>query len=241
MRFRPEGLLPSSVGPARAARGGERRACGRRRVLVPVGRARGRIEPDTSKRTDRPRSQRWHFSRRSAQRSDSADLSPSTASTSPWSRGPSSASSGPTAQARRPSSTASPASTASTRARSPSTGSRSITCRPDKIAHLGISRTYQNIRLFANMTTMENVLVGLHHQLHASWIARGPRTRAASMREERTADEEARRLLRYVGLQGKGDLIGEQARIRRSTPPGGGARTGQQAAPAPARRADCRA
>src|SRR4051812_13534444 len=43
--------------------------------------------------------------------------------------------------------------------------------RPDKIAHLGISRTYQNIRLFADMTAMENVLVGLHHQLNSSWMA----------------------------------------------------------------------
>ena len=89
---------------------------------------------------------------------------------------------------------------------------------PDKIAHLGISRTYQNIRLFANMTTMENVLVGLHHHLNASWIAgvlRTPRT----VREERGADEEARRLLRFVGLRGKGDFqagklaYGDQRRL----------------------------
>jgi branched-chain amino acid transport system ATP-binding protein len=89
---------------------------------------------------------------------------------------------------------------------------------PDKIAHLGISRTYQNIRLFANMTTMENVLVGLHHHMHASWIAAVLRT-PGTMREERAADAEARRLLKFVGLQGKGDFVsaklayGDQRRL----------------------------
>ena len=89
---------------------------------------------------------------------------------------------------------------------------------PDKIAHLGISRTYQNIRLFANMTTMENVLVGQHHHMHASWIAAVLRT-PGTMREEREADAEARRLLRFVGLRGKGDFVsaklayGDQRRL----------------------------
>jgi len=90
--------------------------------------------------------------------------------------------------------------------------------RPDKIARLGISRTYQNIRLFANMTTMENVLVGEHHHLHSSWIAAVLNT-AGVQREEHGANEEARRLLRYLGLAGKGDLLagnlayGDQRRL----------------------------
>jgi branched-chain amino acid transport system ATP-binding protein len=89
---------------------------------------------------------------------------------------------------------------------------------PDKIAHLGISRTYQNIRLFANMTAMENVLVGQHHHMQASWIAAVLRT-PGTMREERTADAEARRLLQFVGLAGKGDFqsgklaYGDQRRL----------------------------
>src|SRR5688572_29756377 len=60
--------------------------------------------------------------------------------------------------------------------------------RPDKIAHLGISRTYQNIRLFPNMSSMENVLVGLHHRLNSSWIAAVLRTPGVN-REEREATE----------------------------------------------------
>ena len=89
---------------------------------------------------------------------------------------------------------------------------------PDKIAHLGISRTYQNIRLFSNMTAMENVLVGQHHHMKATWIAAVFRT-PGTMREEREADAEARRLLRFVGLQGKGDFqagklaYGDQRRL----------------------------
>jgi branched-chain amino acid transport system ATP-binding protein len=90
--------------------------------------------------------------------------------------------------------------------------------RRDQIAHLGISRTYQNIRLFANMTAMENILVGQHHHLHATWIGavlKTPRERA----EEEMALQEARRLLRFIGLQGRGDALagklpyGDQRRL----------------------------
>ena len=90
--------------------------------------------------------------------------------------------------------------------------------RRDKIAHLGISRTYQNIRLFANMTAMENILVGQHHHLTSTWI--GAILGTKSVREdEARAHEEARRLLRFVGLQGKGDMLasklpyGDQRRL----------------------------
>jgi len=89
---------------------------------------------------------------------------------------------------------------------------------PDRVTRLGISRTYQNIRLFKNMTVVENILVGMHPHLKAGLIGsilHDPRT----MREEHGAVEEAKRLLQFVGLKGKGDLMaknlpyGQQRRL----------------------------
>ncbi len=77
---------------------------------------------------------------------------------------------------------------------------------PDRINRLGISRTYQNIRLFSNMSTLENILIGEHSRLRANWaeaILRTPRLRA----EEKHAVEEARTLLAFVGLGGLGDQL----------------------------------
>jgi branched-chain amino acid transport system ATP-binding protein len=70
---------------------------------------------------------------------------------------------------------------------------------PHAIVELGVGRTFQNIRLFAQMTAIENVLVGMHCRLRGgilSSIVGTPRVR----REERTARERARELLRYCGL-----------------------------------------
>jgi branched-chain amino acid transport system ATP-binding protein len=78
--------------------------------------------------------------------------------------------------------------------------------RPDQITALGISRTYQNIRLFAEMTALENILVGQHHRLRSGvWgaVFYFPHTR----REEQQALDEALGLLEYVGLQGQGDVF----------------------------------
>ena len=44
-------------------------------------------------------------------------------------------------------------------------GSSLVGHRPDQIASLGITRTFQNIRLFGSMTVIENILVGMHHRL----------------------------------------------------------------------------
>jgi branched-chain amino acid transport system ATP-binding protein len=77
---------------------------------------------------------------------------------------------------------------------------------PDRVAERGISRTYQNIRLFSNMTAIENILVGQHSHLHAPLFASILRTPAVK-REEAEAVENARRLLRFVGLAGSGDLF----------------------------------
>jgi branched-chain amino acid transport system ATP-binding protein len=77
---------------------------------------------------------------------------------------------------------------------------------PDRIASMGISRTYQNIRLFANMSAVENILVGQHPRLKAAWIEaliHTPRQR----NEEVEALNEALELLRFVGLAGLGDQL----------------------------------
>jgi branched-chain amino acid transport system ATP-binding protein len=70
---------------------------------------------------------------------------------------------------------------------------------PDRITRLGIARTYQNIRLFSNMTALENILVGMEPHLHSTFIGALIRT-PATVREEANADKEAQRLLDFVGL-----------------------------------------
>jgi branched-chain amino acid transport system ATP-binding protein len=77
---------------------------------------------------------------------------------------------------------------------------------PDQITRMGISRTYQNIRLFPAMTAIENILVGQHPNLKVFWAEAIFNTRRYQEEEER-AVEEARRLINYVGLSGMGDMI----------------------------------
>jgi branched-chain amino acid transport system ATP-binding protein len=78
--------------------------------------------------------------------------------------------------------------------------------RPDQITALGICRTFQNIRLFANMTAVENVLVGMHARVRlglADVLARGARFR----REEEALWRRAVTLLDRVGLRGSANEI----------------------------------
>jgi branched-chain amino acid transport system ATP-binding protein len=90
--------------------------------------------------------------------------------------------------------------------------------RPDRIAHLGLSRTYQNIRLFRGMTTLENVLVGAHQHLISGWVRSIVQTRGQRS-EERAAVREAEDLLEFVGLGDKADTLasnlpyGDQRRL----------------------------
>jgi branched-chain amino acid transport system ATP-binding protein len=70
---------------------------------------------------------------------------------------------------------------------------------PHAIVELGIGRTFQNIRLFAQMTAIENVLVGMHCRLKGGIfgsILGTPRVK----REEKEGRERARELLTYCGL-----------------------------------------
>jgi branched-chain amino acid transport system ATP-binding protein len=89
---------------------------------------------------------------------------------------------------------------------------------PDQIVRRGIARTYQNIRLFPDLTAMENILVGLHSHLRSGYfgiVLALPATR----KEEQAANEEALKLLKFVNLVGKGDLLaknlpyGDQRRL----------------------------
>ena len=90
--------------------------------------------------------------------------------------------------------------------------------RPDQITALGICRTFQNIRLFANMTAIENVLVGMHSRIDLHlWdvLSRGPKFRQVEEALAGRADE----LLDRVGLRGHANEIarslpyGDQRRL----------------------------
>jgi branched-chain amino acid transport system ATP-binding protein len=73
--------------------------------------------------------------------------------------------------------------------------------RPNDVVRAGVGRTFQNIRLFQNMSALENVLVGMHLKLKSNPIdalVSTPRQR----REELAAAEKARGYLKLVGLRG---------------------------------------
>jgi branched-chain amino acid transport system ATP-binding protein len=69
----------------------------------------------------------------------------------------------------------------------------------NRIAARGIARTFQNIRLFAFMSALDNVMTGEHARLHANLIDSLLHT-PAQRKEERTATERAHELLAFVGL-----------------------------------------
>lgn len=91
-------------------------------------------------------------------------------------------------------------------------------CKPHVLAQAGIARTFQNIRVFANMTILENVMVGRHLRTQSGiW---GALTRNATARlEEHTTIQHARTLLSYVGISrphytlAKNLSYGEQRRL----------------------------
>src|SRR5207344_1072504 len=71
---------------------------------------------------------------------------------------------------------------------------------PHKITQLGMARTFQNIRLFHNMTAVENVQVGMHHRLKGGvWATIFGLKRERE--EEKRSAEQAKDLLRFVGLR----------------------------------------
>ena len=72
--------------------------------------------------------------------------------------------------------------------------------KPFQITALGIARTFQNIRLFSNMSAIENVLVGMHVRLQSSVLGQLLRT-PATMSEESEARKKALDMLDFVGLK----------------------------------------
>ena len=96
---------------------------------------------------------------------------------------------------------------------------KSITnLKPDQIARAGIARTFQNIRLFASLSALENVMIGRHSRTHAGVLGavfRNQRT----LEEEKDTEARALQLLEYVGIRSRandaaGNLpYGDQRRL----------------------------
>ena len=82
-------------------------------------------------------------------------------------------------------------------------GGRDITgLAPDRIAAAGIARTFQNIRLFANLSALENVMIGRHVRTHAGVVGAVLRSRSV-LDEEQAIEARALELLEEVGIRGR--------------------------------------
>ncbi len=74
--------------------------------------------------------------------------------------------------------------------------------KPNHVAQAGIARTFQNIRLFANLSSLENVMIGRHLSGRAGVIGAVLRTQR-TLREERQIERRALELLDYVGIRAR--------------------------------------
>ncbi len=89
---------------------------------------------------------------------------------------------------------------------------------PNDMVQAGLGRTFQNIRLFQNMTATENILVGMHTKLHANLVDAMLST-PKNRREEVSSRQRAGELLALVGLRNRGDDLakslpyGDQRRL----------------------------
>ncbi len=81
---------------------------------------------------------------------------------------------------------------------------KAVVYTPDKITHMGIARTFQNIRLFKSQTAFENVLIGTHLRRTSNFLTASFRLNA---KEEKAMREKARNLLEIVGLADVGDEL----------------------------------
>ncbi|MBI4685603.1 MAG: ABC transporter ATP-binding protein [Nitrospirae bacterium] len=78
--------------------------------------------------------------------------------------------------------------------------------KPDKIVKLGISRTFQNIRLFKEMSAIENVMVSQHCRTHSGFLGAITRSRFFK-NEEKSIREKALEYLELIGLESSGDML----------------------------------
>jgi branched-chain amino acid transport system ATP-binding protein len=83
-------------------------------------------------------------------------------------------------------------------------GLRLTGAKPHRVAQSGIARTFQNIRLFANMSALENVMVGRHARTRAG-VAGAVLRDAATRAEEAAITSRARALLDYVGIAARAE------------------------------------
>lgn len=72
--------------------------------------------------------------------------------------------------------------------------------RPDKVAELGIARTFQNIELFAHMTVLENILAGHHIRMRSGWLA-GALWVGKAKREEMAARRRVEEIIDFLEIE----------------------------------------
>ena len=85
-------------------------------------------------------------------------------------------------------------------------GQELLRLKPHNVTRLGIARTFQNLRLFREMTVLENVMAGMHCRTRAGAFAAVLRT-PAQRREEAEIRAVAEECLRFVGIEGEKDRI----------------------------------
>ena len=81
--------------------------------------------------------------------------------------------------------------------------------RSDEIAARGVARTFQNIRLFANLSALDNVMIGRHVRTRAGVFGAVLRTRA-TLEEEAAIETRALGLLEYVGIAARANEVAQQ-------------------------------
>ena len=90
--------------------------------------------------------------------------------------------------------------------------------KPHEVAHRGIARTFQNIRLFANLSALENVMIGRHLRTHAG-VFGAIFHDARTLAEEKAITKRAYELLDYVGVSKRANTLakhlayGDQRRL----------------------------